>query len=148
MTTLVAALVLLSPQTKSYFPTDAGQTWEYLVSVAGSVVRVRQVQKTLPVETYDGSPATPLQIFLDGKIDTTAYYRTVDGYHCLVGFTGVSALANPIKVLPVAPKKGMKWVFEGQQVMLGMTLAAKVESKVTAEEEKEIFRTHRVDWQR
>jgi hypothetical protein len=139
MTTLLAAIAVLTPQSTSFFPLDAGQTWEYLVSVAGSVVRVRQIQKTLPIETYDGAPTTPLQIFLEGKIDSTGYYRVVNGFYCLVGQSGSNALAEPIKLIPVAPKKGMKWEFTGQQMMLGMMLSAKIESKIVADEEKEVF---------
>lgn len=139
MTTLLAAAVLLSPQSANFFPLESGQTWEYLITVASSIVRVRQVQKTLPSQTFDGAPATPLEMYLDGKIDTTGYYRVVGGFVCLVGFTGTTQLSEPIKVVPTDPKKGQKWAFEGQQMMLGGMVTAKVESKITTDAEAEVF---------
>src|SRR5687767_12351696 len=98
MTALLAATALLAPQSTTFFPLESGQTWEYLISVTSSVVRVRQVQKTLPIQPFDGTPATPIEIRLDGKIDTTAYYRVMDGYICLVGLSGSTRLPEPAKV--------------------------------------------------
>jgi hypothetical protein len=139
MTTLLAAAAILAPQTSSFFPLESGHTWEYLISVTSSVVRVRQLQKTLAAQPYDGVPATPLEIYLDGKIDTTGYYRVVDGFVCLVGLSGSTRLPEPARVVPVAPKKGQKWSFEGQSMMLGMMMPSKSESRITTDAESEVF---------
>lgn len=139
MTVLFAASALLATQSSPFFPLDEGHTWEYLVSVTSSVVRVRQMQKTLPAQSYDGSPATPLEVYLDGKIDTTAYYRVSDGFVVLVGISGSNRLPEPIKVLPVDPKKGQKWNMAGQTLMLGMMVPMKSESRVTADAEVDVL---------
>jgi hypothetical protein len=143
MTILIAAATLLSPQVtpqaSPYFPLEAGHTWEYLISVTSSVVRVRQMQKSLPVQDYEGSPVMPLEIYLEGKIDTTGYYRVIDGFVCLVGLSGSTRLPQPAKVVPVAPKKGMRWSEEGQTVMLGMTTPLKSDSRVISDDDADVF---------
>lgn len=139
MTTLVTAALSLATQSAPFFPLESGQTWEYLISVTNSVVRVRQVQKTLPVQQYEGAPSIPLEIYLDGKIDATGYYRVVDGFVCLVGVSGPTRLPDPVKLLPVDPKKGQKWAFEGRSMMMGMVLPSKTESRVTEDKEAEVF---------
>lgn len=137
--TAILAMLAVAPQSATFFPLEAGQTWEYLVSVTNSVVRVRQIQKTLPVQQYEGAACTPLEIYLDGKIDATGYYRVVDGYVCLVGVSGPTRLPDPIKLLPVDPKRGQKWAFEGRSMMMGMVLPSKTESRVTEDKEGEVF---------
>jgi hypothetical protein len=139
MTALLAATTLFVPQSTPFFPLESGQTWEYLISVTSSVVRVRQVQKTLPEQPFDGTPANPIEIYLDGKIDTTAYYRVIDGYICLVGLSGSTRLPEPAKVLPLAPKKGQSWKMDGQTLMLGMMVPLKSDSRVTAEGETDVL---------
>jgi len=139
MTALIAFTALFTAQASPYFPLESGQTWEYLVSVTSSVVRVRQMQKSLPAQPYEGTPAVPMEIYLEGKIDTTGYYRVVDGFVCLVGLSGSTRLPEPLKVIPVAPKKGQKWSMQGQSLMLGMMVAIKSESRVTSDAETEVF---------
>lgn len=139
MTTLLAATALLAPQSASFFPLDSGQTWEYVISLTSSVVRVRQMQKSLPVQAFDGTPATPLEIYLNGKIDITGYYRVLDGFVCLVGLSGSNRLPEPAKVVPVVPKKGQKWGSDGQILMLGMVVTSKTESRIVSEGEIEVF---------
>ena len=139
MTALLAATALLAPQTTPFFPLESGQTWEYLISVANSVVRVRQVQKTMPEQAFDGTPSTAIEIYLDGKIDATAYYRVMDGYICLVGLSGSTRLPEPAKVLPLVPKKGQNWKTDGATLMLGMTVPMKSESRVIAEGETDVL---------
>lgn len=138
MTALLTALVL-APQSSSFFPLEGGHTWEYLVSVPGSAVRVRQMQKTLPVQAYGGAQATPLEVYLDGRIDTTAYYRVIDGFVCLVGVSGTTQMPEPVKVLPANPSKGQKWAFEGQQIVLGMSVPSKVDSRISSEGDMDLF---------
>jgi hypothetical protein len=139
MTTLLIASAILAPQSTTFFPLESGNTWDYLISVTSSVVRVRQVQKALPSQAYEGSPATPLEIYLDGKIDSTCYYRVIDGFVCLVGVSGGTPMPEPAKVLPVVPKKGQKWSASGQSLMLGMVVPSKSESKVIADEPRDVF---------
>jgi hypothetical protein len=139
MTALLAVSALFTTQAVPFFPMESGQTWEYLISVTSSVVRVRQVQKTLPEQTFDGATAVPLEIYLDGKIDTTAYYRVTNGFVTLVGLSGSTRLPEPIKVVPVDPKKGQKWNMEGTTLMLGMMVPMKSESRVTADGELEVL---------
>lgn len=139
MTALLTAALALAPQSAPFFPLESGHTWEYLISVTNSVVRVRQIQKTLPVQPYEGAPSTPLEIYLDGKIDATGYYRVIDGFVCLIGVSGPTRLPDPIKLVPIDPKKGQKWSFEGRAMMMGMVLPSKTESKVTEDKEGEVF---------
>jgi hypothetical protein len=139
MTALLAVSALFTSQATPFFPMESGQTWEYLISVTSSVVRVRQVQKTLPEQAYDGAPAVPLEIYLDGKIDTTGYYRVANGFVTLVGLSGNARLPEPIKVVPVDPKRGQKWNMEGTTLMLGMMVPMKSESRVTTDGEIEVL---------
>src|SRR5690606_14311337 len=90
-------------------------------------------------QAYDGVPATPLEIYLDGKIDSTCYYRIVDGFVTLVGMSGGTPMPEPVKVLPVTPKKGQRWSASGQTLMLGMVVPSTSESKIISDEEKEVF---------
>jgi hypothetical protein len=53
--------------------------------------------------------------------------------------SGSARLPQPAKVIPVAPKKGMKWSEEGQTLMLGMMATLKSESKIISDAEVDVF---------
>ncbi|MBA3726206.1 MAG: hypothetical protein H0W86_07070 [Armatimonadetes bacterium] len=122
-----------------YFPLRAGLTWEYVVSVQGSALRIRQVQKALELVLVSGTNATPMEVWIDGKLDSTSYYRPHAGYISLVAISEKQSLPLPIPVIPAAPKKGLKWEFDGQTMMFGMMVQTKTKYRIVDEVDMDVL---------
>src|SRR5438105_12751757 len=95
-----------------YFPLRAGLIWDYSISTGeGPLLSNHQIQKTLAPTSIVGEQVTPLQVWLDDKLDSTAYYTVKAGFVYLVALNAKEKLSAPIPVLPRNPKTGQKWDF-------------------------------------
>jgi hypothetical protein len=127
---LIAASLLFAAQTADYFPLTPGLTWEYEVSIEGTVISAKQVMKSLEPTKIEGEAVVPVQVWLDGRLDSTAYYRVGTEFVFLAATDGKALMSPQVPVLPVAPKAGQKWDFDGTTRVLGGGAGTKVKSKV------------------
>ena len=141
MLTLLAAaaiLVAADPGT-DYFPLKPGLTWEYNVTVPGTPLRFRQVQKSIDPVKIGDTMTSPLDVSLDGREDNTTYYAISGGFVTIVAVTDKVALPTPIKVIPVEPKEGQKWEFEGETMLYGTVAPTKSSYKITEMKEQDVL---------
>jgi hypothetical protein len=113
-----------------YFPMKPGTTWEYNVVVDASAIRAKQEVRVLEPVEVSGSKAFPFQVYLDGKSDSTSYYRLAEGFVKLVAVNSTNALPSPIPILPAEPRAGNKWTFEGQTIVFGSAAPSTMKFKV------------------
>ncbi len=139
--TITAFAVLVGQSAAAdYFPLKPGLTWDYSISTGeGPTLSNHQIQKTLAPVTVGGEQVTPLQVWLDDKLDSTAYYSAKGGFVYLIALNAKEKLPAPIPVLPVHPKTGQKWDFTGRSQMLGNGVDTVVHSKVVGTEIREVL---------
>lgn len=141
MVTLAAIAILA--QSQSYFPLASGLTWEYTVSIKDSAMRARQVQKVLEPIEISGVRAFPMKVWVNDKEDATVYYAERDGYISLVALNDKETLPKPIPVLPIEPRKGDSWKFQGETRMLGTPVGTTIKSRVAGTEKIDVLGSER-----
>ena len=142
MISCLAALAITFGQTSGgdYFPLKAGLTWDYsIITGEGPTLSNHQIQKALAPVTVVGEQVTPLQVWLNDTLDSTAYYAAKNGFIYLVALNAKEKLPVPIPVLPVRPTVGQKWDFAGRSQMFGTGVDTVVHSKVVGTEKRKIL---------
>ncbi len=143
MTHLIVAFSLLpapfSSQVCEFFPLEPNTQWEYTVTYGDLQTTVTQYQRTLEPITIQGVKATPMEVLLGEKPSGTAYYAIQNGYVYLVATSPDALLAKPIPVLPLNPKTGDRWQFEGATPFLGDTAVTKTTARVIKKEKTSLL---------
>lgn len=143
MMAFIAALnsvtFVLPTQACEFFPLTPGMEWEYIVTYGDLQATVTQYQRTLEPITIQGIKAIPMEVIIGSKPSGTSYYAIQDRYVYLVATSPDALLAKPIPVLPVNPKTGDRWQFEGATPFLGDTALAKTSARVVKTEKTAIL---------
>jgi hypothetical protein len=143
MTTFLVAISLAvstpTAQVCEFFPLTPHLQWEYTVTYGDLQTTVSQYHKTLAPITIQGVQATPMEVLLGDKPSGTAYYAIQSGFVYLVATTPDSLLAKPIPVLPLNPKTGDRWHFEGATPFLGDAAITKSSARVVKTEKTPIL---------
>ncbi|RMG25451.1 MAG: hypothetical protein D6724_04100 [Armatimonadetes bacterium] len=137
----VAAACLAAAQTPSaeYFPLRPGLKWEYDVVADPGLLAVRQTLVCGEPVTIRGAEAIPMQSILDGKVAQTSYYAKQNGFYTIVALEETTPLGRPIPVLPIEPKRGASWEYDGGVPVLTELTPFRFKARVEGFEELDVL---------
>ena len=119
-----------APTVPDYFPLKPGMSWEYSVTFERNINPLTQVHKILELITIEGLEVTPMEVLVEGEHSGVSYYRSVNGYVSVIALDKDTLLPGPIPTLPIEPKKGQKWEFNGLTFFLGDLTETAIKSRV------------------
>ena len=132
--TLLIAAAFLAQQGASYFPMSPGNEWEYKVRFGNGLFEISQIHRCGAPLIVSGVTVLPMEVILDGKSQSTTYYKEDAGYFWIAGSKEIGLFLAPQKMLPVNPKVGDKWEFRGDSNVMGRMVPTVIKSKISKKE--------------